>query len=124
SNVPASSPPSRLRCSHGPPPSNHSESRFTSLRPAIQMPPPPSSVPSSRSTAACHAHITGNCIQAEPKNHAQPPLHSEASHCSRQRGVMPIQHIVVIGAGLAGGRAVLELRRQGFGGHITLVGDE
>ena len=37
---------------------------------------------------------------------------------------MPIQHIVVIGAGLAGGRAVLELRRQGFGGHITLVGDE
>ena len=33
-------------------------------------------------------------------------------------------HVVVVGAGLAGWRFVESLRREGFGGTITLVGDE
>ena len=33
-------------------------------------------------------------------------------------------HIVVVGASLAGTRAVEALRHQGFGGRITLIGDE
>jgi 3-phenylpropionate/trans-cinnamate dioxygenase ferredoxin reductase subunit len=34
------------------------------------------------------------------------------------------QHIVIIGAGLCGGRAALTLREKGFAGDITLIGDE
>lgn len=35
-----------------------------------------------------------------------------------------LRHVVVVGAGLAGSRAVLELRAQGFTGRVTLVGAE
>ena len=34
------------------------------------------------------------------------------------------RHVVIVGAGLAGGRAALALRRQGFDGQVTLVGQE
>ena len=33
-------------------------------------------------------------------------------------------HVVIVGAGLAGWRTAEELRRHGFAGHLTLVGDE
>src|SRR2546421_12577387 len=36
----------------------------------------------------------------------------------------PIRHVVVVGAGLGGLRAVETLRREGFDGRITLLGDE
>jgi NADPH-dependent 2,4-dienoyl-CoA reductase/sulfur reductase-like enzyme len=36
----------------------------------------------------------------------------------------PSDHVVVVGGGLAGWRACETLRREGFGGAITLVGDE
>ncbi|HLZ08406.1 MAG TPA: NAD(P)/FAD-dependent oxidoreductase, partial [Chloroflexota bacterium] len=36
----------------------------------------------------------------------------------------PSEQIVVVGAGLAGGRAVETLRQEGFTGRITLVGAE
>ena len=35
-----------------------------------------------------------------------------------------ISRIVIIGAGMAGARAVINLRANGYGGAITLVGDE
>jgi 3-phenylpropionate/trans-cinnamate dioxygenase ferredoxin reductase subunit len=35
-----------------------------------------------------------------------------------------VEHVVVVGAGLAGGRTVVELREQGYAGAITLVGAE
>src|SRR5438105_13124007 len=34
------------------------------------------------------------------------------------------RHVVVVGAGLGGLRAIETLRREGFDGRITLVGDE
>src|SRR5579871_2552936 len=33
-------------------------------------------------------------------------------------------HVVIIGAGHAGGTAAALLRQYGFGGHVTLIGDE
>jgi 3-phenylpropionate/trans-cinnamate dioxygenase ferredoxin reductase subunit len=35
-----------------------------------------------------------------------------------------VERVVIVGAGLAGGRSAVELRRQGFTGRITLVGGE
>ena len=35
-----------------------------------------------------------------------------------------MQHVVVVGGGLAGARSVEQLRRRGFAGRITLVGEE
>ncbi|MBX6387846.1 MAG: NAD(P)/FAD-dependent oxidoreductase [Frankia sp.] len=35
-----------------------------------------------------------------------------------------MEHVVVVGAGMAGGRTVVELREQGFAGRITLIGAE
>ncbi|MDT3437992.1 MULTISPECIES: NAD(P)/FAD-dependent oxidoreductase [unclassified Pseudofrankia] len=35
-----------------------------------------------------------------------------------------MEHVVVVGAGLAGGRTVVELREQGYTGRITLIGAE
>ena len=32
--------------------------------------------------------------------------------------------IVIIGAGMAGGTAAVTLRKEGFGGHLLLIGDE
>src|SRR5260370_21013905 len=34
------------------------------------------------------------------------------------------ERIVIVGASLAGLRAAEALRREGFGGHLTLIGDE
>ncbi len=40
------------------------------------------------------------------------------------RLLAPSDHVVVVGAGLAGWRSCEELRRHGFAGRLTLVGDE
>jgi len=39
-------------------------------------------------------------------------------------GLSPLDHVVVVGAGLAGWRTCEELRRHGFAGRLTLIGDE
>lgn len=39
-------------------------------------------------------------------------------------GAHPVRSVVVVGAGLAGARTVLELRAQGFAGRVTVLGAE
>ena len=37
---------------------------------------------------------------------------------------MSLNDVVIVGAGEAGGRAALELRKAGYGGRLTLIGEE
>lgn len=48
----------------------------------------------------------------------------DATAPARASGSRTLRSIVVVGAGLAGARTVLELRTQGFDGHVTVLGAE
>src|SRR3982750_2252159 len=52
----------------------------------------------------------------------QPPLHQIPVR--EERPMSEIEHVLIIGGGLAGANAAFALRDEGFGGRVTLLGDE
>src|SRR5207302_7358908 len=86
--------PSRCTCSSGTPPT----------RPAWPAPAPPSQSPSTTPASTCRTRVARSISSVACR-----PM---------------VEHVVVVGASLAGLRTAQSLRSNGFTGAVTLVGEE
>ncbi len=72
----------------------------------------------------CGAPTQSSPVRGEPRRSGSPCLARDRSLSVHVVSVHSSDHVIVVGAGLAGWRFVEFVRRDGFEGAITLIGDE